>query len=134
LQENFGDKKAMYQVLNKIVLKTEVIQPHKTQSAGSLGNGNGSLQIGWDPSKTGGGIALSENNTHCFLKEQGYLFRTTIANYGFTSGVHYWEILADNRTENELKIGVATLANFDYNSAFCDHPFGYAYYGTDIFT
>lgn len=124
----------MYQVLNKIVLKTEVIQPHKTQSAGSLGNGNGSLQISWDPSKTGGGIALSENNTNCFLKEQGYLFRTTIANYGFTSGVHYWEILADNRTENELKIGVATLANFDYNSAFCDHPFGYAYYGTVIFT
>jgi len=51
---------------------------------------------------------LTESNTACFLKEQGYLFRTTIANNGFNGGIHYWEILADNRTENELKIGVAT--------------------------
>lgn len=44
-------------------------------------------------------------------------------------GIHYWEIIADNRTENELKIGVSTVRDFDLNSAFCDHPFGYAYYG-----
>lgn len=46
-----------------------------------------------------------------------------------TSGIYYWEIIADNRTENELKIGVSTVRDFDLNSAFCDHPFGYAYYG-----
>ena len=45
------------------------------------------------------------------------------------SGIHYWEIAADNRTENELKIGVTTSREFDLNSAFCDHAFGYAYYG-----
>lgn len=27
------------------------------------------------------------------------------------SGLHYWEIIADDRTENELKIGVACKVN-----------------------
>lgn len=54
----------------------------------------------WDPSKSGGGIAITENGSQCFLKEQAYLFRTTITNAGYTSGAHYWEILADGRTEN----------------------------------
>ena len=45
------------------------------------------------------------------------------------SGVHYWEIIADDRTENELKIGVTTKKDFNYNSAFCDYEFGFAYYG-----
>jgi hypothetical protein len=34
------------------------------------------------------------------------VFRTAIGNIGFTSGVNYWEIVADGKTENELKIGV----------------------------
>lgn len=41
-----------------------------------------------------------------FLRESAYMFRTVIAKEPFMSGVHYWEIEADNRTENELKIGV----------------------------
>jgi hypothetical protein len=45
------------------------------------------------------------------------------------SGIHYWEIIADDRTENELKIGIATKKDFNLNSAFCDFEFGYAYYG-----
>lgn len=112
--------------------KSAMILPNKVQSSGNLGGYGGlnnSVQFAWDPIKTGGGIALSEGNTACFLKEQGYLFRTTIANHGFNGGVHYWEIIADNRTENELKIGVATSSDFDFNSAFCDHQIGYAYYG-----
>ena len=44
-------------------------------------------------------------------------------------GVHYWEIIADDRTENELKIGISTRKDFNPNSAFCDYEFGYAYYG-----
>lgn len=59
-----------------------------------------STSMVWDPSKSGGGIAITENGTQCFLKEQAYLFRTSITNNGFTSGIHYWEILADGRTEN----------------------------------
>ena len=46
-----------------------------------------------------------------------------------TQGIHYWEIHADAKTENELKIGVACKKDFNYNSAFCDYEFGYAYYG-----
>lgn len=45
------------------------------------------------------------------------------------SGCHYWEIHADERTENELKIGIATKRDMNYNSAFCDSDYGYAYYG-----
>ena len=45
------------------------------------------------------------------------------------SGIHYWEIHADPRTENELKIGVSTTKNFNYNSAFCDYEYGYSFYG-----
>ena len=28
-----------------------------------------------------------------------------------------------------MKIGVTSSKKFDLNSAFCDHPFGWAYYG-----
>lgn len=47
------------------------------------------------------------------------------------SGVHYWEIEADNRTENELKIGVCcgNIDKVSLNSAFCDQSTGFAYYG-----
>jgi hypothetical protein len=36
-----------------------------------------------------------------------------IANVGFESGQHYWEIVTDARTDNELKIGVVKNTNFD---------------------
>lgn len=63
------------------------------------------------------------------LKEPAYVFRTAIGTTGFNSGQHYWEIIPDARTENELKIGVTTTTAFDLNTAFCDHIFGFAYYG-----
>jgi E3 ubiquitin-protein ligase NRDP1 len=46
-----------------------------------------------------------------------------------TQGVYYWEIIADDRTENELKIGISTKADFNFNTAFCDFEYGYAFYG-----
>lgn len=76
---------------------------------------------------------ITENGTICFLKQQSYLFRSSLSKDGLYSGIHYWQIIADNRTENELKIGVSTKKDFDYNSAFCDHPFGFAYYGISSF-
>lgn len=36
------------------------------------------------------------------------MFRTVIGDTPFMGGVHYWEIIADDRTENELKIGIST--------------------------
>jgi len=57
------------------------------------------------------------------------MFRTVIGDTGFMNGVHYWEIIADDMTENELKIGITTKKDFNYNFAFCDYEYGYAYYG-----
>ena len=56
------------------------------------------------------------------------MFRTVIANKGFTEGIHYWEIVADARTENELKVGVCKSRDFDLKTAFCDYVFGWAFY------
>ena len=68
------------------------------------------------------------------LKEPAYVFRTALTAIGFNGGIHSWEIIPDPRTENELKIGVSTTNNFDLNTAFCDHAFGFAYYGTTSIT
>ena len=35
-------------------------------------------------------------------------------------GIHYWEIIADSRTEHELKVGVTTQQYFNLNSSFSD--------------
>lgn len=42
--------------------------------------------------------------------------------------MHYWEIIADARTENELKVGVCKSRDFDLKTAFSDYTFGWAYY------
>lgn len=64
-----------------------------------------------------------------WLKEAAYMFRSIIVNTPFYGGKHYWEIIADERTENELKIGISTKIDFNYNSAFCDFEYGYCFYG-----
>jgi hypothetical protein len=45
------------------------------------------------------------------------------------SGVNYWEIVADARTEHEIKAGVTKTTEFNINTAFCDYAFGWGYYG-----
>eukprot|EP01017_Pseudomicrothorax_dubius_P032623 TRINITY_DN4289_c0_g1_i3.p2 TRINITY_DN4289_c0_g1~~TRINITY_DN4289_c0_g1_i3.p2 ORF type:complete len:143 (-),score=27.25 TRINITY_DN4289_c0_g1_i3:147-575(-) len=57
------------------------------------------------------------------------MFRSVIGDTAMNGGVHYWEIHADSRTENELKIGVTTRREFNINSAFCDYEHGFGYYG-----
>lgn len=127
LVNNFGNNKKMYEILGQFCKSPVIINPiNPINPTVSSGGSN------WDPAKCGTGIELTEGNAMCFLKEQSYLFRTVLGVTGYTSGIHYWEIYADIRTENELKIGVATSKDFDFNSAFCDHPFGYAYYGTNL--
>jgi len=83
----------------------------------------------WDSKFAGTNIVFSENNSKVYLKEASYIFKSVIGDQPFQSGVHYWEIIADSRTENELKIGVTLKNSFEPNSAFCDFEFGYAYYG-----
>jgi hypothetical protein len=70
----------------------------------------------WDSHHSGANICLTELDTLCFLHEGGYCFRTILADIGYTTGVRYWEIHADSRTENELKIGIVGQRDFNYNT------------------
>lgn len=82
----------------------------------------------WDQKYTPDVIEVT-NCRGLFLKEEAYLFRSVIADRSFSEGIHYWEIVADARTENELKIGVCKNRDFDLKTAFCDYSFGWAFYG-----
>lgn len=83
----------------------------------------------WDSDNSSKEIVFSHDYRHAFLCESNYYFRTVISNRPFSDGVHYWEIIADSRTEHELKVGVTTQQTFNVNSSFSDYDFGYAYYG-----
>ena len=84
----------------------------------------------WDSEYSSNVIKLTAMNRHAFLSEDNYLFRSSIGNIGFESGTHYWEVVADSRTENEFKIGVVKNRNIDLKTAFCDYSCGWAYYAT----
>jgi E3 ubiquitin-protein ligase NRDP1 len=83
----------------------------------------------WDPEHSSKEIRFSQDLRHVFLFESTYLFRTAISSRPFMDGIHYWEIIADARTEHELKIGVTTQQKFCMSNAFCDYEFGFAFYG-----
>jgi len=95
----------------------------------SFGNSSSLTYFRWDTSHIGTGIEVNSDRTAVFLKEGPYMFRSVLGDQAFEGGVHYWELIADSRTENELKIGVTKKRDFNLNSAFCDYDFGYAYYG-----
>ncbi len=61
----------------------------------------------WDPDHSSKDIHFSRDCRHAFLNESNYYFRTVISNRPFYDGIHYWEIVADSRTEHELKVGVS---------------------------
>ena len=89
----------------------------------------GITQFIWDNLKKGQGIQVFNNGESLLLNETCYAFRTIVSNTSFSSGVHYWEISADRRTENELKIGITKNINFNYDTSFSDYNFGWAFYG-----
>lgn len=102
IKEKFGDKKGVYDALGAYMKLVRAGVGQGKVGGGSQGQINhpGSnisysqsgvnIPLAWDPSKTGGGISITENGSQCFLKEQSYLFRTTLTTQGFTNGVHYW--------------------------------------------
>ena len=104
-------------------------------------SGNNSLKINdfdydpgitsfrWDNERKGQGIQVYNNGESLFLNETCYAFRSIVASEPFMEGVHYFEIIADKRTESELKIGVTKNPNFNYDTSFSDYPFGWAFYG-----
>ena len=50
---------------------------------------------------------------HIYVFEDDYVFRNFFGTVGFNEGIHYWEIIADARTEHELKVGVSSLNNLE---------------------
>jgi hypothetical protein len=69
---------------------------------------NNNYDFTWDPNASSKEIVFSFDLRHAFLHETNYYFRTITSNRLFFGGIHYWEIVADARTEHELKIGVTT--------------------------
>ena len=55
-------------------------------------------------------IKVSSDRRTIYLKEDDYVFRTVYGSVSFSEGIHYWEIVADSRSEHELKIGVSAQA------------------------
>ena len=53
-------------------------------------------------------MKIGSDNRQLYLKEDDYLFRTVYADIEFNEGIHYWEVVADSRSEHELKIGVSS--------------------------
>lgn len=103
LNINQGNPKKMYQILSTFLPQIQPAQKVGSGSGTGTGSsiGSSSLPIGslaWDATNFGTGIVVSEGNTNVFLKEQAYVFRTICANIGFSSGINYWEIIADPKT------------------------------------
>ena len=90
---------------------------------------SGITSFKWDPLRKGQAIQINNNGDGLLLNETCYAFRTVVGNTPFSSGVHYWEIIADRRTENELKVGVTKNINLNYDTSFSDYNFGWAFYG-----
>ncbi|CAD8117497.1 unnamed protein product [Paramecium sonneborni] len=128
LYENMADYRKQYEIIKKIIPKLSTSQPSiKILSSQTLALDGAVFK--WDKNKCGSGITLTSGDTCVFLKESSYIFRTVLGDQGFENGVHYWEIEADSRTENELKIGVCQGNTINLNAAFCDLNQGFAYYG-----
>jgi E3 ubiquitin-protein ligase NRDP1 len=51
------------------------------------------------------------------------------ANIELNEGIHYWEIIADARSEHELKIGVSGQKQMNQKAAFSDYEYGWAFFG-----
>jgi hypothetical protein len=77
---------------------------------------NGIINLHWDPNYCAEQIVLSADNMSCFLAENGYCFRTVMANTPIMGGIAYWEIHGDSRTENELKIGITSKRTINLNT------------------
>lgn len=58
------------------------------------------IEFTWDADLSSKEIQFSSDYRHAFLFEPNYSFRTMIGNRPFTGGQHYWEIVADSRTEH----------------------------------
>ena len=85
-------------------------------------------KFGWNPEILPKEIKLSSENRSFYLKEDDYVFRTAYGSLPLNEGIFYWEIIADSRSEHELKIGVSS-SNTIQKTAFSDYSTGWAFFG-----
>jgi E3 ubiquitin-protein ligase NRDP1 len=83
----------------------------------------------WDRSTLPKEVKVSEDGRSLYLQEEDYLFRTVYSDVELNEGIHYWEIIADARSEHELKIGVSALKLMNQKAAFSDYDYGWAFFG-----
>jgi len=55
----------------------------------------------WDISSMPKEVKYSHDKRSIYLKEDDYVFRTVYGNIPLNEGIHYWEIIADARSEHE---------------------------------
>lgn len=63
-------------------------------------------------------VQMSPDKRHVYIKEDEYIFRNFFGDVVFEQGIHYWELVADTRTDNELKIGVSGINDLSACAAF----------------
>lgn len=86
-------------------------------------------KFAWDKDTLPREVKMTGDARSLYLQEDEYLFRTVYANLEVNEGIHYWEIIADSRSEHELKIGVAGKKLMNQKAAFSDYEYGWAYFG-----
>ena len=63
-------------------------------------------------------IQISADRRHIYIKEDEYIFRNFFGHVKFEQGIHYWEVVADSRTDNELKIGVSAINDLSQSPVY----------------
>ena len=82
----------------------------------------------WSSRLKGTNIKVSNDGISVYLNEEGFNFRTIMSDTPLYSGCHYWMIIIDSDSKAEMKFGISKSRDFNYNTAFSDYEFGYAYY------
>jgi E3 ubiquitin-protein ligase NRDP1 len=83
----------------------------------------------WDKEFLPKQVELSIDDRQLYLTEEEYVFRTVYGNTPFNEGIHYWEIVADARSEHEIKTGIATKREKNQDASFSDFQHGWAFFG-----
>ena len=115
--------------INNLKNMVRAVSGNTSMKINEIDYNDGISSFKWDNKRKGQGIQVYNNGESLFLNEACYAFRSIVANEPFTEGVHYFEIIADKRTESELKIGVTKDLDFNYDTSFSDYEFGWAFYG-----
>ena len=119
-QDNQGKSNSdtMNQVADLVSTNPESRQPQ-----------NSLIEFIWEKDLIPSKIQISSDYRQLLLNESEFKYRNVYGNTGFCAGVHYWEIIIDSLTQNDIKIGISKTRNVDLQGAFSDVEDGYAYFG-----